>query len=324
MAALEAARQPAEPARPAPAAHCDTPTADFASGGAAASECGPEGQGAGPGEVPLSEQVLALEATVVAADTALKGAKAAHKAAAKALDAAEREQRAAQSRLQLCSVERHAQHQGSLLPGLAGEIGSSLQRAYAKLWRRQFREGLRDMRGAVAHLLAALRGIAQRGSDAVADLGSLQRLAHAAADPLIAVGRVAGRLFAGSVGSTTAAALMGGLGVLRLGMGVVKLGMQVRGGPRCALLRCAAPCRRPCRAARLAQTSRPPAHSLVQLMLFLALLYYLLAARGDPLLAAVGVLPVSEHGRQRAAVALNRALGGAWRGRGRRRHGSPA
>jgi hypothetical protein len=128
------------------------------------------------------------------------------------------------------------------------------------------------MRQAALHCLDALRGIAQRGSDAVADLSSLQRLAQAAADPLIAVGRVAGRLFAGSVGSTTAAALMGGLGVLRLGMGVVKFGMQ--------------------------------------LMLFLALLYYLLAAQADPLLAAVGVLPLSETGRQRAAVALNRALGG--------------
>lgn len=46
-------------------------------------------------------------------------------------------------------------------------------------------------------------------------------------------------------------------------------------------------------------------------MLFLALLYYLLAAQSDPLLAAVGVLPLSEAGRQRTAVALNRALGGA-------------
>lgn len=53
----------------------------------------------------------------------------------------------------------------------------------------------------------------------------------------------------------------------------------------------------------------------MQLMLFLALLYYLLAAQSDPLLAAVGVLPLSEAGRQRTAVALNRALGGA-RGRG--------
>lgn len=49
----------------------------------------------------------------------------------------------------------------------------------------------------------------------------------------------------------------------------------------------------------------------MQLMLFLALLYYLLAAQSDPLLAAVGVLPLSEAGRQRTAVALNRALGGA-------------
>jgi hypothetical protein len=216
--------------------------------------------------------VLALKEAVVASDAALKDAKIQHKAAARQLDGAEREQRAAASRLTLCATERQGGQQSSLLPGLAGEVAAGLQAAYAKLWRRQFREGLAEMRQAALHCLDALRGIAQRGSDAVADLSSLQRLAQAAADPLIAVGRVAGRLFAGSVGSTTAAALMGGLGVLRLGMGVVKFGMQ--------------------------------------LMLFLALLYYLLAAQADPLLAAVGVLPLSETGRQRAAVALNRALGG--------------
>jgi len=103
-------------------------------------------------------------------------------------------------------------------------VGARLQRAYLKLWRRQFREGVAEMRAAASLLVAAVRGVAQRSTGAVGDLGSLHRLAQAAADPLIAVGRVAGRLFAGSVGSTTAAALMGGLGVLRLGMGVVKFG----------------------------------------------------------------------------------------------------
>lgn len=231
---------------------------------------------------------------MVAADAAVGEAKQRRKAAALAADAAEREQRATLSRLQLCSTERQGGHGASLLPGLAGEVAAGLQRAYAKLWRRQLREGLAEMRRVAGHCARALRGIAQRSSEAVADLSGLQRLAQAAADPLIAVGRVAGRLFAGSVGSTTAAALMGGLGVLRLGVGVVKFGMQ--------------------------------------LMLFLALLYYLLAARSDPLLAAAGVLPLSEHGRQRTAVALNRALGGdrAGRRRGaldavqrRRRHAHP-
>lgn len=269
---LQAARMTAEPGRPAPDAHCAA--ASGLPGGAAMPECPPEPEA--PAFVPLSEQVLALEAVVVQADTALKSAKAAHKAAVLAADSAESEALATQARLGLCTVERHAGHHHRL-PGLAGEVGGRLQQAYAKLWRRQLREGLADMRAAGRQLAAAARGAAARGSGAVGDLSSLQRLAQAAADPLIAVGRVAGRLFAGSLGSTTAAALMGGLGVLRLGMGVVKFGMQ--------------------------------------LMLFLALLYYLLAAPSDPLLAAAGVLPLSDGGRQRTAVALNRALGGG-RGRG--------
>lgn len=218
---LEAARTPAEPARPAPAADCAAP-ADL--GASPAADCKPEQEAGEEAAVPQSEQVLALEAAVVEADAAVREAKAAHKAAALAFDGAEREQRAAQSRLALCSTERHAEHHGSLLPGLAGDVGARLQRAYLKLWRRQFREGLAEMRAAASLLVAAVRGIAQRSTGAVGDLGSLHRLAQAAADPLIAVGRVAGRLFAGSVGSTTAAALMGGLGVLRLGMGVVKFG----------------------------------------------------------------------------------------------------
>ena len=267
---LDAARGREQPA-PRPVPKC-VPRAPAP---AAGEEAGPGGSGGGcaPEEaVALDGRVLVLEEGVVAADAALEGAKAAHKAAALQLDGAEREQRAALSRLQLCGEERRGGHSSSLLPGLAGEVGAGLQAAYAKLWRRQLREGLADMR-AVARLCAsALRGIAQRSGDAVADLSGLQRLAQAAADPLIAAGRVAGRLFAGSVGSTTAAALMGGLGVLRLGVGVVKAGMQ--------------------------------------LMLFLALLYYLLAARADPLLAAAGMLPLSEAGRQRTAMALNRALGG--------------
>ena len=218
---LEAARTPAEHARPAPAAHCAAAGVLSAS---AAADCESEQEAGEEAVPPQSEQALTLEAAVVEADAAVVEAKAAHKAAALAFDAAQQEQRAAQSRLALCSAEQHAEHQGSLLPGLAGEVGVRLQRAYLKLWRRQFREGVAEMRAAASLLVAAVRGVAQRSTGAVGDLGSLHRLAQAAADPLIAVGRVAGRLFAGSVGSTTAAALMGGLGVLRLGMGVVKFG----------------------------------------------------------------------------------------------------
>lgn len=96
----------------------------------------------------------------------------------------------------------------------------------------------------------------------------------ATADPLISAARALAAVFALSLGSTTAAAVMGGLGVLRLGLGLAKFGMQ--------------------------------------LTLFLALLYYLLAAPREPLVLAIGVLPLSQGGRQRAAAALNRALGGGW------------
>lgn len=82
-----------------------------------------------------------------------------------------------------------------------------------------------------------------------ADLGSLQRLLLVAADPLITAGRALAGVFALSVGSTTAAAVMGGLGVLRLGLGLAKFGMQ--------------------------------------LMLFLALLFYMLTAQREPLVHVV-------------------------------------
>lgn len=226
-----------------------------------------------------------LEEAVVAADARVTAAKVAHKAALRSTDEAEKRLRSAQSRLDLCSVtgadggDSGGGHD-SMLPPALREVGEALQRAYAKLWRRQLREGWAEMRAAAGAAASALRnatqhpwsvvgeGVGSMGSMGAADLGTLHRLAQAAADPLLAAARV----FAGSLGSTTAAALMGGLGLVRLGVGVVKFGMQ--------------------------------------LALFLALLYYLLAARRDPLGLAVGVLPLSESGRQRAAVALNRALGG--------------
>lgn len=188
--------------------------------------------------------------------------------------------------------------------------GRRLQSAYVHLWHREFSEGWAEMRDVVQLCLDALRnatsaapppdqgqqhggggqgGAAAEGSQggpgagrpgprpaspaAVADLGSLQRLVLAAAEPLTAAGRALASVLALSVGSTTAAAVMGGLGVLRLGLGLAKFGMQ--------------------------------------LMLFLALLFYLLAAQREPLVHAVGVLPLSEAAKQRSAAAFNRALGGA-------------
>eukprot|EP00887_Chlorella_sp_A99_P007660 scaffold20.g7660.t1 len=234
--------------------------------------CKAQGAGCVLSSAACGGEVQLLEEAVVAADAAVGAAKAAQKAALQVADEAEKRLRSAQSRLSLCVQGEPEQHP-SLLPPALREVGERLQQAYAKLWRRQLREGLADMRAAAVQCVAALRSVAaaQRGGDSIApDLGTLQRLAQAAADPLVAVARVA----AGSVGSTTAAAVMGGLGLVRLGVGVVKFGMQ--------------------------------------LALFLALLYYLLAARRDPLALAVGVLPLSESGRQRAAGALSRALGGVF------------
>jgi hypothetical protein len=91
-----------------------------------------------------------------------------------------------------------------------------------------------------------------------------------AAVPLISLGRAA----AASVGTTTAAAVMGSLGLFRLGLGVV--------------------------------------HAGVQAALFLTLLYYLLAAQTDPLARAVALLPLPPAARLRAATALNAALGGVF------------
>lgn len=52
------------------------------------------------------------------------------------------------------------------------------------------------------------------------DLSALQRIAAAASEPLIALGRSAGAVLVSGLGSTTAAALTSGLGILRLGVGV--------------------------------------------------------------------------------------------------------
>ena len=50
----------------------------------------------------------------------------------------------------------------------------------------------------------------------------------------------------------------------------------------------------------------------VQFTLFCALFYYLLAAKADPLLYAVRLLPLSDGARQQAATALSDALRGVF------------
>jgi len=268
-----------------------------------------------------SSSWLVLQNEIVRADAAVNEARHIHDLASSASEEAQRTLHSTTARLALCvdneinstrsgrhlTAYDHDHHhvyeegkegemdmkQGttagppsSQLPGLAGELSERLQSGYAKLWRRQLREGVADIKAAAMHAMDALRNATQlpatsggnassssssgsaSAAAAAADLTALQRLVAAIAEPLLAIGR----LIAVYVGSSAAAALMGGLGVLRLGIGVFKIGTQ--------------------------------------LVLFLALLYYLLAARRDPLLHAAAVLPLSDRGRRRVAAALNRALGG--------------
>ena len=230
-----------------------------------------------------------LQDRVVSADAALSAAKESHKIAAAALDDAERARRVADGRSQLCITGDAAKslgtssslltknatngsqglhhHQGGLLAGLTDRLSS----AYIKIFR-QWRagEGITELYKAI---LYAINGITQRSGGSTttaADLTRLQRLAQAAAVPLISLGKAA----AASVGTTTAAAVMGSLGLFRLGLGVV--------------------------------------HAGVQAALFLTLLYYLLAAQTDPLARAVELLPLPPAARLRAAAALNAALGGVF------------
>lgn len=214
-----------------------------------------------------------LQERVVEADAVLSAAKEEHKITAAALDDAERARRVADSRLQLCIP---AEADVSLPPsgnstaqGLAAGLGTRLGSAFDKLiWQWHFREGFAELQGAMKY---AMNSITQRpGSSAAADLTKIQRLVQVAAGPLFGIGRAA----AASVGTTTAAAVMGSLGLFRLGLGVVHLGVQAA--------------------------------------LFLTLLYYLLAAETDPLTRAVALMPLPPAARDRAAASLNAALGGVF------------
>jgi len=234
-----------------------------------------------------------LQDRVVAADAALSAAKETHKIAAATLDDAERSRRVADGRSQLCMTSEGAESLESSLTsqlmtknstndgfqpginhphgGLLAGLNDRLSSAYNKIFREwRAKEGIYELYNAVVY---AITGITQRsGASATtaADLTRLQRLVQAAAVPLISLGKAA----AGSVGTTTAAAAMGSLGLFRLGLGVVNAGVQAA--------------------------------------LFLTLLYYLLAAQTDPLARAVALLPLPPTARLRAATALNAALGGVF------------
>lgn len=234
-----------------------------------------------------------LQDRVVTADAALSAAKESHKIAAAILDDAERSRRVANGRSQLCmtgeaanslgvsfpsqlisknstnggSQEGINHHQGGLLAGLTDRLSSAYNKIFRE-WRAG--EGIYEMYKAAVY---AINGITQRSgasTTTAADLTRLQRLVQVAAVPLISLGKAA----AASVGTTTAAAFMGSLGLFRLGLGVV--------------------------------------HAAVQAALFLTLLYYLLAAQTDPLARAVALLPLPPAARLRVATALNAALGGVF------------
>lgn len=216
---------------------------------------------------------------IIEMDEKLNVAKEAHHGALILAEETQRRLHSANVLLALCVDDMSRVVGGSpersmLLPGWAGVLGTRLQSAYSKLWRGQVREGIAEIKLAATYVSNAVKSAAQPrgggggGGGRGADLNALQRLAGAIAEPLLAVGR----LLAISLGSSAAAAFMGGLGVLRLGIGVVKAGLQ--------------------------------------LTLFLALLYYLLAADRDPILHAANVLPLSEVGRKKVVAALNHALGG--------------
>lgn len=212
-----------------------------------------------------------LHQQVVAADADGAAAQTEHKAAVAGLDDALHAHKVANGRLQLCSNAAAAggASRNATDSGLFGELSARLESAYTKLlWRWQFREGLSDLREVVVDAVKGLsRGSARGGA---ADLSRLHQLAQVAAVPLVTLGRTA----ASSVGATTAAAVMGSLGLFRLGLGVVHLGVQGA--------------------------------------LFLTLLYYLLAAKTDPLARAVALLPLPNAARHRAAAAINAALGGVF------------
>jgi predicted PurR-regulated permease PerM len=247
-----------------------------------------------PSSSSLPTTVLAeLQDHVVKADAALGVAKESHKTAAAALDDAERSRRVANGRSQLCMTGEAVNSLGTSYPshvmaknstdggpqprlnhpqsGFLAGLTDRLSSAYNKIFKEwRAGEGIYELYNASVY---AVNGITQRSgasTTTAADLTKLQRLVQVAAGPLISLGRAA----AASVGTTTAAAVMGSLGLFRLGLGVV--------------------------------------HAGVQAALFLTLLYYLLAAQTDPLARAVALLPLPPAARLRAATALNAALGGVF------------
>ncbi|CAL8462876.1 g2410 [Coccomyxa elongata] len=217
-------------------------------------------------ETDLEEAVAAADANQQTARAALADAVREDEAARQELDTAER----------LLSRCTGADNSGGaqVQSGAARQLMQRLQAAYSHVWQLQLREGLAELVAVGRDALGLAREMMSGKGQASGELNALQRIAAAASEPLLALGRSAGTVIFSSLGSTTAVALTSSLGILRLGFGVVQAG--------------------------------------VQFTLFCALFYYLLAAEADPLLYAVRLLPLSDGARQQAATALSDALRGVF------------
>lgn len=217
------------------------------------------------------KEIQSLQSAIVELDSELAAATSAHHVAVSRLEQAESTHGAALTRLQLCqrpqsqAANDDAGTSDEAGLGILMELSANLESAYSKIfWHFHFRQGFDDLREAFYHAIKRLTA----ESSAATDLSRLQRVAQTAAVPLIALGRAV----AIPLGSSAAAAIMGGFGLLRLGLSVFHLG--------------------------------------VQSTLFFTLLYYLLSAKTDPVARAVGVLPLPPNARRHAAEVINTALGG--------------
>ena len=72
-------------------------------------------------------------------------------------------------------------------------------------------------------ILLAREVMSGKGQASSGELNALQRIAAAASEPLLALGRSAGAVIFSGLGSTTAVAFTSGLGILRLGVGAPSL-----------------------------------------------------------------------------------------------------
>lgn len=226
-----------------------------------------------PSNPKPSSAALTTQRRVVALDAEVSKTRAAHAVAAQQLLAAEHEVEQASAHLSVCLPQDGGVTSGT--PGSANyNTVSSDGKPSSDIGPRLKAAYSSLWHGHVVEAVSELRSAASGASSALAKaaLTADSTMLPRLAAAALAPLRLVARVALGSVGSTAATAMMGGLGVIRIGVGLVKAGIQA--------------------------------------MLFLALLYYLLAAPRDPLDKAIGVLPLSDAGRSRATLELNQSLSG--------------